>query len=468
MSGSLGDRERGSIAFLTFICVVSALGGFLFGYDTVVINGTVIQVSQQFGLGDLLKGLFVSSALWGCVIGSAAAGWLSDLHGRKRTLTVSALLMVISAVGCGAAWSAASLIFFRWIGGLGVGVASMVCPLYISEVSPANLRGRMVTLFQFAITIGIFVAYLANLGWQGIADAGTAGAEGGMLRRMLVDEVWRVMFTAEAIPGLIFLALCFAIPETPRFLAKVGRMPDARAILARVGGAAAADRQMGEIKDALAHEEGRLGELFRPGMRMALFIALFLSIVSEMSGVTVVLYYGTEMLSKADMPVANALGGFAIVGFVNMMFTIIAIWLMDKVGRKPLLFVGTLGCCISLAVIGVLFRNAETSGGLIIMMICFFMACFAFSIGPIKWVIMSEIFPTKIRGRAVAIATLAVWVTDAVYNGVFPKVEAAIGAGNTFFIFAIVLIPQLLFVLFIMPETKGRSLEEIERSWAKS
>ena len=468
MSRPLGESDSGSIGFLTFICVVSALGGFLFGYDTVVINGTVMQVTQQYGLTDFWKGVFVSSALWGCVIGSAVAGWVSDLHGRRRTLVVAALLMLISAVGCGVAWSAGSLIFFRWIGGVGVGVASMVCPLYISEVSPAHLRGRMVTLFQFAITIGIFVAYLANLGWQAIADQQAVGAEGGVVRWMLVDEVWRVMFTAEAIPGVVFLALSLVIPETPRFLAKVGRLPDARAILARIGGSGSADSQIAEITDALAHEEGRLIELVRPGMRMALFVALFLSIVSEMSGVTVVLYYGTEMLSKADVAVANALGGFSVVGFVNMVFTIIALWLMDKVGRRPLLFVGTLGCCISLAVIGVLFRGSDAPGGLIIMMICFFMACFAFSIGPIKWVIMSEIFPTKIRGRAVAIATLAVWVTDAVYNQVFPMVEAAIGAGNTFYIFAIVLVPQLLFVLLVMPETKGRTLEQIERSWAKA
>jgi sugar porter (SP) family MFS transporter len=381
--------------------------------------------------------------------------------------------MLVSAIGCGMAWSAPSLIFFRWIGGVGVGFASMVCPLYISEISPPRLRGRLVTLFQFAITIGIFVAFLANAGWQSLSEAG-GGAEGGFYHWMVVSEVWRAMFTAEAIPAIAFFVLCLTIPETPRFLAKIGRDEKAMDILVHIGGRASAEMQMAEIREVLAQEEGRMSELFRPGFRKALFVALFLSIVSELSGVTVILYYGTQILSDAGVAFAAALGGFALVGLVNMLFTVFAIWLMDRAGRRPLLGLGTLGCCIALALLGVLFVSGRSSGVPIIALICMFMACFAFSIGPIKWVVMSEIFPTKIRGRAVAIATLAVWATDWVYNQAFPvvtedflfqRVAQSTGIGIVFFFFAAVLVPQLLFVWTVMPETKNKTLEEIEREW---
>jgi sugar porter (SP) family MFS transporter len=426
-------------------------------------------VTEQFALSAALKGAFVGSALFGCMLGAIAAGFISDVYGRQRTLAVAALLMLASAIGCGSAWSASSLIFFRWIGGLGVGVASMVCPLYISEISPPRLRGRLVTLFQFAITIGIFVAFLANAGWQSLSEAGGSGT--GLYQKMVVDEVWRAMFAAEAIPALLFFVLCLTIPETPRFLAKVHREDEALSLLERINGAKEANRQMAEIRHVLAQEEGRFSELFRKGFRKGLGVALFLSIVSEMSGVTVVLYYGTEMMGKADIAIASALGGFALVGLVNMLFTVFALWLMDKAGRRPLLFTGTVGCILALAGIGILFYTETTGGTGIILLICLFMACFAFSIGPTKWVVMSEIFPTKIRGRAVAIATVAVWATTGVYSllyplvteeVLFPRVGETVGIAIVFFFFAAVLTPQLFFVLFIMPETKNKSLEEIE------
>ncbi|MHB9036425.1 MAG: sugar porter family MFS transporter [Armatimonadota bacterium] len=469
------EKSQGSLGFLTYAAIVSALGGFLFGYDTVVINGAVSQVSRQFSLSSAMVGTFVASALFGCMIGSAMAGFLSDNIGRKKTLTFAALLIVVSALGCGIAWSAWSLIIFRWIGGVGVGFASMVCPLYISEISPSHLRGRLVTLFQFAITVGIFVSFLANTGWQSLSSAG--GSETGLYHLMVVSEVWRAMFASVALPAAVFFFMCFSIPETPRFLAKIGKDAKAMEILVRIGGRAIAEQQMAEIRDVLAIEEGRMGELIRPGFRKALFVALFLAIVSEMSGVTVVLYYGSKILSSAGVPFASALGGFALVGLVNMVFTMLAIWLMDKAGRRPLLGVGTLGCCIALASLGVLFMTGNSGGFVIMALICLFMACFAFSIGPVKWVVMSEIFPTRIRGRAVAIATLAVWATDWIYNQMYPVltdnflfklVGNNMGTGIVFLFFAVVLIPQLYFAWKIMPETKNRSLEEIEREWMEA
>ncbi|TWU21378.1 sugar porter family MFS transporter [Bythopirellula polymerisocia] len=462
---SAGLPEKGSTLFLTFVCIVSALGGLLFGYDTVVISGTVTAVKAQFSLSDTLEGLFVSSALIGCVIGCAVAGPISDRIGRKKVLIASSLLFVISAAGCGIADSANFLICARWIGGVGVGIASMICPLYISEISLPHLRGRLVTLFQFAITIGICLALFANTALQGISESSSSSDGQGLWHWMVVEEVWRAMFIAEVFPASLFFVLCLTIPESPRWLTKMNRTEEAYQILARVGGRQTAEKEIQEISDAIAQEEGSVAQLFKPGLRKALFVALFLSIVSEMSGVTVILYYGPGILEKAGFTFGDALGGFVPIGIVNMLFTILAIWLIDVSGRRPLLFWGNLGCFLALATIGLLFSQGKTDGAILVVLICFFMACFAFSIGPIKWVVMSEIFPTRIRGRAVAISSLAVWLTDAVYNQLYPMAREVIGEAGMFFVFAAVLIPQFYFVWKVMPETKGLTLEEIEQSW---
>ena len=455
--------DEGSMAFLTFVCVVSAMGGLLFGFDTVVIGGTVPAVTAQFQFDDWLKGLFVSSALIGCMIGSGAAGSLSDAFGRKKVLILSSILFLATGVGCAFAWDKYSLLVFRFIGGTGIGVASMVCPLYISEISPAAVRGRMVTLFQFAITIGICVSLFSNAAIEYLQRQGAEGFP-GWYQWMVVDQVWRAMFVMATLPAVAFALLTFFIPESPRWLAKAGFESQAEAILRRVGGTQAAQKSMQEIRAAIAEETGTLSELFLPGPRKALFIAMFLAMVSEFSGVTVVLYYGPDILNNAGVRLGEALGGFVVIGIVNMLFTIIALWLMDHAGRRVLLFWGNLGCCLALAAIGALFAMQRSEGYLLVALICLFMACFAFSIGPIKWVMMSEIFPTRIRGRAIAIATVAVWLADTLYNLVYPMAQRSFGTAACFFLFAAVLIPQFFFVLWVMPETKGRTLEEIERS----
>jgi sugar porter (SP) family MFS transporter len=341
----------------------------------------------------------------------------------------------------------------------------MVSPLYISEISPAHLRGRMVTLFQFAITIGICLALFSNAGLQHLASAGIASHEAGFYQWAVVDQTWRAMFGMELIPSILFTGLCFVVPEAPRWLIKANRSGEARAVLARVGGRSLAERDIQEIESTIFAASGSLAQLFRPGLRKALFISLFLAIASELSGITIVFYYGPDILARSGLSLGQALGGFTSIGLVNVAFTLIAIWLMDIAGRRLLLFVGTVGACASLSVIGFLFSIGRTEGMMVVGMLCFFVACFAFSMGPIKWVIMSEIFPTKIRGRAMAIATLAVWVTDGIYNQLFPMLRSLLGVSGSFFMFALMLLPQLLFIWKVMPETKGRTLEEIERSW---
>jgi sugar porter (SP) family MFS transporter len=468
LSAFTDNGDKGSLAYLSFVCIVSALGGLLFGFDTYVVSGARGLVVKQFQLGAAMEGWFVASATLGCVIGAAIAGTISDRYGRKKVLILSGILFVVSVWGCCIAKATAVLIAARWIGGLGVGVSSMVSPLYISEISPPRIRGRMVTLFQFAITIGICLALFSNAGLQAVSEKYAGSESTGFWHYIVVQEVWRGMFGAEFVPAMLFLLLCLIIPESPRWLTKVGRLSEARKTIATVSGSAVADREIEEIKNVIAYEAGSVMQLFRPGLRKALFVALFLAIVSELSGITIVFLYGPGILEDAGFSLGGALGGFVPIGVVNVVFTIIAIWLMDKAGRRPLLFLGNLGCCISLFTIGILFSTNRTEGIILVFMICLFVACFAFSMGPIKWVVMSEIFPTRIRGRAVAIATLAVWGTDFIYNQFYPIVESKIGVDNSFFIFAAVLIPQFFFVWKIMPETKGRTLEEIEQSWTRT
>jgi len=460
-----GADAHGSVLYLTFLSIVSALGGLLFGFDTVVISGTLTPLKAQFALSPAMEGWLVSSALLGCAIGAGLAGTLSDRFGRRVVLLASAILFVICSVGCALAWNIDVLIWSRLIGGWGVGLASMVSPLYISEVSSPHLRGRMVTLFQFAITIGICLALLSNAWLQHLASQAAGPHAAGLYRWVVVEQVWRGMFGMELFPSAAFAALCLAIPETPRWLMKVGRTGDAMRILAKVGGRAAAEREIKEIQEAIAEETGSLADLFTPRLRKPLFVALFLAIISELSGITVVLYYGPGILEKAGFSLGAALGGFVSIGLVNVLFTVVAIWLMDIAGRRPLLFAGNAGAFVALATIGFLFQRGRTDSTLLVGMMCLFVACFAFSMGPIKWVVMSEIFPTRIRGRAMAIATLAVWVTDGIYNQMFPIVRDSLGVPGSFFVFAAVLLPQFFFVWKVMPETKGRTLEEIERFW---
>jgi len=465
MTESFNRSERGSVGYLVFVSIVSALGGLLFGFDTVVISGALTPLKMEFPISSVMEGWLVSSALVGCALGSAVAGSLSDRYGRKLVLLLSGGLFIACSIGCSIAWSLSVLIIARWIGGVGVGLASLVSPLYISEISTARLRGRMVTLFQFAITIGICLALVSNAWLQHLAIVGDRSRSSTAFAWLVKDHVWRGMFGMELIPSLAFAVLCFFIPEAPRWLVKIGRQSEAITILERVGGKSAANEAMLEIRDALGREQGSLLQLLQSGLRKALFVALFLSIASELSGVTVVFYYGPSILERAGLSLGHALGGFVPIGLLNMAFTVIAIWLMDIAGRRVLLFIGSAGACFSLAMIGATFRSGQFEGGFVVGYMCLFVACFAFSMGPIKWVVMSEIFPTRIRGRAMAISTLAIWVTDGVYNQLFPLLRDQVGISTTFFLFAAALVPQFIFIWKVMPETKGKTLEAIEMSW---
>jgi len=459
--------ERGSLLYLSVVCTVAALGGLLFGFDTAVISGAIGLLKTQFALGPVMEGWVVSSVLLGCITGAMAAGTLSDQFGRKRLMILAAGLFLISALASTIPQTPGVLIAARLVGGLGVGFASMLAPLYISELSPPHLRGRMVALYQFAITVGVLAAYFSNAFLLHLAENHTALFGSDTLRWIFVDELWRGMFGAEVLPASLFLLLLLAVPESPRWLTKQQREDEATRILARVGGLKTATLQMDEIRDTIAHESGSVWQLFRPGMRIALVIGVMLPMFGQISGINVIIYYGEEIFDAAGWQLGDALGGLVIIGIVNTAFTLLTIWKIDSLGRKPILQIGTLGVVVSLVLVGLLFHNNATEGPWLLGLILCYIACFAIGLGPIPWVIISEIFPTRIRGRAMSFGVFAVWATCGLVSQTFPWLKENLGPAGCFWLYATLCAPSILFVWAIVPETKGKTLEEIEKSWIR-
>jgi len=456
------DRETNN-AYLLFIALTAALGGFLFGFDTAVISGTIGFVKSKFALDAVMEGWFVSSALVGCIAGVSFAGELSDRFGRKKALIASGLLFSISAFGCAISASHSELILFRLLGGLGVGVASMLSPLYISEVSPAKIRGRMVALYQFAITLGILLAYFVNA-WL-LKNSATLEMEGALLQKIFVEEVWRAMFGSEVIPALLFFIIMLFVPESPRWLATKGKNQQAGAVLSRINGSASAEKELVSIKEAISKEEkGSWKVLFRPGIRVAVFAGICLALLSQFTGINAIIYYGPRIMEEAGLKLSDALGGQVIIGFVNVAATVYSILKIDKYGRKKLMLGGVTGMSISLVIVALLFLLKMTSGVIILIFIITFCASFAIGVGPVVWVLLSEIYPTNIRGRAMSIATLSLWVGTAMIGQLVPWMLENITPAGTFFIFALFCIP-VPFILKRIPETKGMSLEDIEKVW---
>lgn len=460
--------ERGSLLYLTAVCVVAALGGFLFGYDTAVVSGTNPFLEAQFKLGPLMQGWVVSSALVGCVIGAAAGGALSDRFGRKTVMIFSACLFVVTALGCAFALGPHTIAISRLVGGLGVGVAGMVAPLYIAEISPARLRGRLISTYQLAITIGILVAYFANALFLGLHQAGQAagGDATGLYGWMIVSEVWRGMFGSLLLPAGLFFFLSLGVPESPRWLTKRGQERRALSILAKVGGRVAAEQEMVEIRETISHESSQFRQLFAPGIRIALIMAIFLACSAQLSGINAIIYYGPSIFKAAGFQLSNALGGQVILGMVNVAFTLLAMWKVDTMGRRPLLAIGNTGVFLSLILIGLFFASGVEGGYVLVVLISAYLACFAFSLGPLPWVFMSEVFPTAIRGRAMSVANLMLWMANIAVCQTFPWMRDNLGPAYTFWIFAAMVFPVFIFVGKFMPETKGRTLEQLEKQFA--
>lgn len=454
-----GAREKGSTGYLAGICLVATLGGLLFGYDTAVISGAIGFLSERFGLDSTATGWAASSALVGCIVGVALAGEVADRLGRKRALVLAAILFLVSAVGTALPRTFAEFVVFRIIGGVGVGIASMTSPMYIAEVSPARIRGRMVSLNQFAIIFGMLVVYFVNFF---IARQGN--------ETWNVQTGWRWMFGSEALPALLLLVLMFFVPFTPRWLAKQGRRSEALAILTRINGPAQAEAQLAEIERSLAEESGSVGQLFRPGLRGVLLIGVLLAVLQQVTGINVFLYYAPEIFKKLGTTTDTALLQTVVVGAVNLGFTVVAIWTVDKLGRKPLMIAGAAGMGVSLIALGFA-AYAQRVEVWALAFVLGYIACFALAVGPVTWVILSEIFPTKVRGRALAIATLCLWAANFVVSQTFPMMNENVWLverfhhGFPFWIYGVLCAVEVLFVWRWIPETKGKSLEEIERMW---
>jgi len=455
----LAGGPAGSLTYVFLITLVAALGGLLFGYDTGVINGAIGPLKAHFSLNPQQEGWAMGCALVGCALGAIGAGPVSDRFGRRKALIVSAVCFFVSAVGTAIPRTLTAFILYRILGGLGVGAASMISPMYIAEISPARIRGRMVSINQFAIVSGFLVVYFVNyfIALQG-------------------DEAWnerlgwRWMFGSESLPAFLLLILSFVIPESPRWLTKWGRENEALTILARVDGIAYARAELAEIKETLAHESGSLRQLFQPGLKIVLVIGVVLAVLQQVTGINVFLYFGTEIFKKMGAGTNAALLQTIVVGIVNLTFTILAIWTVDRIGRRPLMMVGSAGMGISLVAMG-LAGYMQWTGLWMLLFILGYIACFALSVGPVTWVILSEIFPTRIRGRAMAIATVCLWIANYLVSQTFPMMDenpwlvATFHRGFPFWLYGVFCVVLLIFVWRYVPETKGKSLEQIERHW---
>jgi len=454
-----------NLLYLFFVCLVSALGGFLFGFDTAVISGTVGFVKRQFALNALQEGWFVASALSGCIIGVGFAGILADRFGRKAILFLSALLFAASALGCTIAPDQNLLILSRLIGGLGIGVASMLAPLYISEISIPRYRGRMVTLYQLAITVGILAAYYSNavlLSWSQ-----SFSSESGFLRWIVASEVWRGMFGVGVLPAALFFLLLFFIPQSPRWLTARGYPEKAKAILARVTNEATAEREVADIQATLAQETGSVRQLLQPGLRLALFLGVSIAVLSQLTGINVIIYYGPRIFAEAGFGVSDSLDSQVIIGIMNVVATILALWKIDHFGRKPLLLTGVIGMMLSLILIGIFFYANSSNSVLLVVCILCYVTFFAFSFGCVTWTLLAEIYPTHIRGRAMSIATLSLWCGTFIIGQAFPWLLETLGGSGAFLLFAGMCVPAILIAWKLLPETKGKTLEEIERFWLR-
>jgi SP family arabinose:H+ symporter-like MFS transporter len=467
LDSPLDPQPKGSFAYLAAATLAAALGGLLFGFDTAVISGTEDFVKVQFSLDDVAEGWFVSSAIFGCILGVLGAGKLSDAFGRKKVLFLSAALFFISAVGCAAAPWYTLLVGFRLVGGLGIGVASMLAPMYISEITPAHLRGRLVAFYQFAISLGLVVAYVSNKILLVRHQAPTGSPGTGLYHWMVVKDVWRSMLGVGALPALFFGLLAALVPESPRWLVKQGKTDRAFDILTRVCGREAATRELAAIREALSVETGRLRQLLQPGWRIALVIGLALPFLSQVCGINAIIYYGPKILSQAGFGLDEAFGAQVAIGLVNVAITVAAMLTVDRLGRRPLLIFGVAGCVASLLVIGGLFFAGITQGPWLLTFILLYIACFAFSFGPVCWIIMAEMFPTSIRGRAMSLATLSLWVGCWLVSQMFPWLLRNAGPAWTFWLFAILCFPAIPLTIWLIPETKGKSLEEIEKHWMR-
>ncbi len=465
-SSLTNNQAAYNMSFVWLVCLVAAMGGLLFGYDWVVIGGAKPFYEPYFGISDntpFWRGWAQSSALVGCLAGAVLSGIISDRSGRKRLLILSGFLFTVSAIGTALAGSFTLFNVFRVIGGIGIGLASNLSPMYIAEISPAHMRGRLVSINQLTIVIGILAAQIVN--WliaQPVPEG--AGTE-YILSSWNGQNGWRWMFGAETVPAFLFFLLMFFVPESPRWLIKYGKDKIAANILRRVGDEQYAESEISNIKNTLASEEiARVNfrDLAEPKLRRIVILGVFLAFLQQWCGINVIFNYAQEVFAAAGYGVSDIMFSIVITGIVNLLFTFVAIYTVDRLGRRILMLIGAGGLAGIYAILGAGYYFHSTGVHMLILVVSA-IACYAMSLAPITWVVIAEIFPNRIRGAAMSVAVFSLWAGCTALTLTFPYLKAGFGAYGAFWLYGGICVVGFFVILNKLPETRGKSLEDIER-----
>ena len=444
------EKSPEKLRYVVLISLVAALGGLLFGFDTAVISGTINFIQPYFGLTEAGLGWTVSSLLFGCVAGVFLAGKAGDHFGRKKVLMLAALLFLISAVGSASAHSLFFFLISRILGGIAVGVASILSPMYIAELAPAKYRGTLVSMNQLAIVIGILIAFFSN---YLLVDAG--------------ENNWRWMLLVMAAPALLLFFSLFMVPESPRWLVARNRNAEALHVLIKTSGNKFADAELREIEETLKNqEESTFQELLAPQIKPLLFIGIILAVFQQITGINTIMYYAPKIFASVGQSNNSALLQTILIGGINLVFTLIAMVLIDRFGRKLLILIGSSGMFLMLAGLSVLFFTKQTSGVLVLTFILGYIAFFSASLGPATWVVATELFPNRLRGKGMSIAIISLWTACIIVTVAFPVMLEKLSGGITFLIFAMICLTNFFYVLKHVPETKGKTLEELEKEFS--
>ncbi|MCL1673436.1 sugar porter family MFS transporter [Elizabethkingia ursingii] len=436
--------------------LVASVGGLLFGYDTAVISGAIGFMRSFYQLSDIMTGWVASCALLGCIAGAMYSGKLSDRAGRKKILMLSAVLFTISSIGTAMAPNLWFFVLFRIIGGMGIGIASMLSPMYISEMAPAPVRGRLISVFQLGIVTGILVIYFVNAYIAGIHN-----------EAWNISTGWRWMFGSGIIPSVIFILLLITVPESPRWLASQKKQSEALVILSQINGNTAAQQELDSINESLKDEAPfSLASLKGSKLKKALITGILLAVFSQFTGINAIMYYAPEIFKSTGTGTDSAFIQTILVGVINVVFTLVAIKYVDSWGRKKLLLTGISGMTVCLFIVGLAFYTQQ-QGYLVLIAILGYIAFFAMSLGPLTFVVIAEIFPTKSRATAMSIATFFLWLAVFLVSQTFPILIGSIGSANTFWLYTLISVLAFLFIRKSIPETKGKTLEEIEANWTK-
>jgi len=458
------DESKINSFFVWKVAFIAALGGLLFGYDFMVIGGTTIFYEKYFDLVGKpeLLGLSVGSAPVGCILGAAFSMFFADRFGRKMLLIWASVLFFISAVGTAAAWSFIWFNIFRLLGGAGIGLAANLSPMYIAEISPTSHRGKVVTTNQFTIMIGIVVSQVVNYLILQYGENMDLAASGLTWNETMG---WRMMFGAEAIPAILFFALIFTVPRSPRWLIKRGMQEEAEKVLAMVGGEQYARTEVADISSTILAEEVskiNIREIFEPKLFKIILLGMFLALVQQWSGLNSVFAYSHQIFHDAGFSVSGAMLSLVFQGLTMLIFCVVAMFVVDLVGRKVLMLIGTLGISLTHLLIGLSFHYEKT-GLIVVLLVLFAIALYAMTLAPIVWVLLSELFPNRVRGFALGVSVVSLWVGYLILTYTFPLMREQIGTAKTFWVYAGFLFIAFIILLFALPETKGKSLEQIER-----